>query len=627
MNLGKVQYNKQRVALALLCLVIVGFLISVAYHDFYAGDELEAFKTRLESAEAGSDVFSTLSEYKPRVVFNALIAILVDLSSPRIVWAMIFCLFFSGCMYAAIRLLDLDLNDAKDFCIAVMMALVVTTSRYFYSYYYEYNSAIIDSIALFFFIIGVSKAKNVLDQEKMTGSLMQVALCFMLAALTYERYAVFALAFMLPFSIRSLLRKQYRHAVCIAVLSVIPLFTFFVLALILAKTSIMTGTAGQEIIVSAEIVTNMLKYFVNVVFGASFGPEYFWGQLQNKDVLHVVHIMLVSSATILALRGLLNERKNWSKSGELPFQFGIILSVLSAFVVNSLPSSQRMEMRWVGFIFVMLLIFVIRNISQKKKILVAGLLLVSNIMFLAIPGILKTNSCIAASRSAKKFGGLLNTVEFDAETIHFKGHKDVQWMYLGARPDVYCIANRNALSGNRGLKNIFYHAWQENLKIEPGSIVIDVVAFDGAGVPIYGLELSGAEIADSGRPERMLGYSRSWGNWKLSHDAVVTEEGVLLPDGADGFFEIPARELRKKKLLYEVVSSNTAQVRWQINWHDAQDRFVNTTIEVVDLENESKTYLKKIYVPSTAEKAYIYLSRHGSYPGTVVFKSVKLLAL
>lgn len=618
---------KKNRALFLICFVVAPLLIFVViqahYHPFFLGDELIAFQAQVD-APGFFDGFMKMNEYKPRLVHHALLSFLIATGAPRWTWAAVYGVVLVLVFFFLIRLLEINVRGRHGVLLALLALLVLVTSRYFFSYYYEYANALIDSVAIMFFLAALS----CLLRYRRDGtdiplrSYAFILAMLVLSALNHERYSVIGFAVLFVGGFFELRKRRMWAFFTQTAVGIIPVMIVFALGAIVSRNSISMGTAGQDVAFSAHVVVNAVKYAVNLFAGTSFGPDWFWGSIRLDWLAYFASIAMVSATCVISLVSV-RKRKRLGGSGFMGTDCALLAGIVAAICVMSLPAPDRMEMRWATIPSLLLLVLIVRNVGAPKRAVVFVLLILAGLLSFAKDAYFKNNYLVASSRCAEKFGNLLNAVEMDVSRLYVKAGPDAAWMYLGSSPRLYIKANGRALMANKRLETVHSEGSADQILLDRDSARLSLVLQDRNNAPIFDLERPAAVSGLKTAPE-ILGTESVWSNWIMSRGVTLSGDGVLLPSGCDGYVQLSAERLRKKYLTYEVSGRIGAQVRWQINWHDRGGAFIEAAIDVITLDAPVKVYRKKIVPPGNAATGYVYISRHGDSQGDVLFRKVVL---
>ncbi|MCT7606965.1 hypothetical protein N5U27_10725 [Aliarcobacter butzleri] len=108
----------------------------------------------------------------------------------------------------------------------------------------------------------------------------------------------------------------------------------------------------------------------------------------------------------------------------------------------------------------------------------------------------------------------------------------------------------------------------------------------------------------------------------------VNDNSVIVGPGTDNksvlIQNINVDELTAYKITADIASlSEKSQARLQINWHDKNGDFINTSIEVINPEKSFKAYNKIFVAPKNAQLAVLYVTPHKD-KDIVKYKFVKV---
>jgi hypothetical protein len=101
-------------------------------------------------------------------------------------------------------------------------------------------------------------------------------------------------------------------------------------------------------------------------------------------------------------------------------------------------------------------------------------------------------------------------------------------------------------------------------------------------------------------------FRRAAETWSIAPDAVdATRDGVWVTLKRPAFQRIPARPGTGLRLQYVYDCPQPIQIRAQVNWHDAADRFVSTSIKITECSGERRMEAR-FKVPATATQAMVF---------------------
>ncbi|HPH04133.1 MAG TPA: hypothetical protein PK297_14365, partial [Spirochaetota bacterium] len=422
----------------LVVLPLLLVMIIANFQPFFTGDEFIPFGAQLESPGFFHG-FAKMNEYKPRLMHHGILSALVSVSAPRWVWAALVYIVLAAIAYLIIDIVGKLYRGSHRLLVLFLSAFAFFSSRYALVAYHEYANSLIDIVALFFFLLGmrVFVVKRLLAG---IGSFFVIAIMFVLAGLNHERYAIIGSAIIGVWALFCMVRNGFLYGLPRIAIALIPVGLIIALTLLVSKSGLTMGTGGQTVSMSGHVVINAMKYVSNIFLGTGFGPELFWGKLQGIGLVLSVFGTIV--AIIMVFLGWLSRKGIQSKDC---FAWVLIAGVFVAIGVMSLPAIERMEMRWVTVVFVMLL-FIFVMLSGKRALPVLSFLVIANFAFHATAYRNNEILVVMAPKSAERFGGLLKVFDFNSISLKVRANLDAGWLFLGSNPDQYMMANRKSVN-------------------------------------------------------------------------------------------------------------------------------------------------------------------------------------
>ncbi len=611
-------------------LVAVALLLGIYfYHPYYFGDELFSF-----NAVPGNDflpTFEALNAYKPRLLMNLVWAGIVALGLPRWIPMVLVAGSLGACAAFFYHFVRRALGAGHH--AALTGAALLLLSRFNVMLYFDYVSGLVEALSLALFLGGLVLMVKPLTQPdacRFTRSTTGGLALWLLVVTVHERYiAAFAVigAMLL---VRALVERGVRGAVRALALAsgiaLLPIALYVGMVSTLSKTSVLTGTANQEVSVGLETFRVAATYASNVLLGSNFGPSWLAGQLNQ---LHPWHAALFTVSAILGVTAyawpwLFKRAAGVDTRNRWPAAL-LLFSAFAMMLVASLPGADRQEARWMVPVLAMVLMAILA-VYRRSGLATVLLFVVASQLFYGVWGGLQTIAQIRASKTADALASTLNTLDPPGETgaMLLAAEPDTSWV-LGKDGSEFCRLN---LAGTNCLLPKARAAELAGNRIGFG---LSSTAVDLLQSPRF--KLVGAEIAQLAlHPQQTsggtkLGDGNRWAGWVLGPTAKVTDQGLLVTGMGDNFLKVDAATLRDGMLVYRARSERdqASTFRLQINWHDAEDRFLSAQIEVVDTTSAPANFAALTSPPANAVYGYIYATLHDGAPTAVLIQSVSVM--
>jgi hypothetical protein len=623
--------NKCRTAtgfacLSVLCALAVWWILTSA-HPYYFGDELAAFLyTGEENAFARN--FQFLNQYKPRLIFNALWSLIADWQVARLHVAVLLAVLWVAVIILSYGIARIGLKASS--LVAVLVAAIAAFSRFSVMLRYDYLSGSVELGSLLLFLVSLYYVIRGFERGFYPWTIAIVSASAVATVLVHERYIGGTVALAVSLATVSWFRKDkvaLRSSLLAAgLIAVLPFGVFGVATRLLADLPITTGTVGQPMVLGAANIKIALQYASNVFLGTNFGQPWFVG----NGLPRIILVFVVTASLVLwgAFVRCVLRRRTWNAQTLL-----VLLPLGAMIAVATLGGADRQEARWMTPVAVLAGLLVAATARERWAVVVLLFTLVVNVSYLALGGV-GAIANIEASTYSRAIGETATTVAMKngIGVVMRVREPDISWILRGAnfgptwsKPpgQLYALAN--------GL----------NIRLVPESAVnMGDSHFDFGLINQVGSRhvqfsvVSGNKFSEIINPNRIansvgvfVGAGKKWDNWHWANTPLLSDEGVQLSPGFDGFYPQKAASLAGKIVFYraKALGSEPVPMRLQINWTNADDKLIFATIQVVQVSGEWKNYPLLLTPPEGAIMGNIYASLHNGTSGTVVLGSVRLL--
>ncbi|KPN19576.1 hypothetical protein AO715_06185 [Xanthomonas sp. Mitacek01] len=571
-----------------------------------------------------------LSEYKPRLLFNALWAWGAVADAPRYVFGLVNAASMATvCSLAAViagRWFGAGRSQVW------LLVAVILASRFGVMLYFDYLCGVIDTLSAALLLCAVLATARSLRVGGW-GGLIAPTLLATATVLVHERYvaATFALGCVVAVWVwRHRPRGERASGLGTATaLAIVPPVVFVALVWLIESRSVTTGTAGQEIVLGVGTLKVVATYLANVLLGTNFGHDWFVGVWTTGTAAG-----LSISAGFALLFGVLWGTHLWSVRRDIPrieALVGLFVMIGALVVIASLPGEARQEARWMYPVAILVALAVFCSpLNVVRWTMLSAMLAVSLVHLFG--GALDSIYNIQASRTARNLAQAVQDLTPPGRNALVMGMDHSPWT-LGNDDGLAEFSRRN-LGGKIQLRNFRPDAdadgWADMAFMRIGKIGVDGERFAIVdGLPLDVL-LSPQRIdALRGRYTgcTMFGTGSQWNHWRWSSEPELRGDGVVLisPTSLDGHYPVPVRELDGNELFYRARTANPARssaMRLQVNWHDAEDGFLSTTIRVVKVTSESAEFSMPLSAPQGAAAGSVYASLHDSESEPVVLEEI-----
>jgi hypothetical protein len=641
--LSSATIGKTDVAIDLLLIVLVTTLaFGVAYHPYFFGDELRSLRLAIQHNYSFWPIFQGMNAYKPRLIFDAIAALLAKWQAERLVHAALgagYMVWINILLYSVARYLF-----RAGRVLSWLLIATVLTSRYGMMFYFDYLTCLGELLSTALLLTMLLAAwlawRGGFKWGYAAGALIVAISCIFV----HERYAGGLLAAGFAITIAECAGASAKRRIPVVAwalsLGIVPLLLFWTANTAIGSLPITTGASGREVTLGWDTLWCVLTYGYNVFLGGNYGHEWFWGQYNH---LHPVGRIMgwgtavctaVMTAVIVLRKGVAWDNR-WLAAGLVAVAAGVI-------AVASLPGPVRQEARYmfpVGILVAMVWIIMVK--SAWRHVAIAALL-ATNLMYLLL-GSHDSMAYVYASRAANSVAGSLNGIVPNGKNGIVVGNNDDSWTIGGgsAVEELLHAPNMGLRQGDTfskvNLKSAVHIApFVARRAFDPALYDFGLI-FDGFGphrIARYrlvsvdtALVIAGVSDVDNLPPKAVLGNRETWTDWQWHVKPDQVEGAVKLRPGTEGWRAVPAADLDGRWLVYSARAEDGSRVpmRLQVNWHAKQDnRFLSTMIKVVYPNKAWRSFVTLLNAPPDADIGYVYVTLHDGAQGVVEVKSVEL---
>lgn len=602
---------------------------------FFFGDELFPHRLAIVADHSATGVFEGLGAYKPRLLANAVMAVLAAEGAPRAVHAAI----LAACMaWILIMILAAVRRLGGGSVLAWGVVAATLTSRYGVMLYFDYFSGLVELLATALFLTTVVLSLETFAAEPSRGRAIATLGCAVGAALAHERYAsgIAALGLVIAFleGLGATARRRRLVIVSSLSLAVVPVMVLWAGSRMFGSLPLDTGTTGRAVTPGVDTLKAALIYAYNAGLGGNHGVDWFWGIYNHSHPtgrilgrVEVALFLLVFAAIVF--RGAIN-RPGLRPAGMLA------AAAFALVIVAALPGSSRQEARWMFPVGILWLLFWVAAGRNRWPHTVVALTFVANVVYLGL-GSHDSIANVSSSRAARAIAtqvlqanpgrhGLIVGRDYENSwTIGGGGVID-----MGPPGDTFSQVN---FAGRTRLEPFDAGRAYDAATFDFGMV------FSGFGparvprhrmvAPDVALVVAGA--LDVGRlsndpPHLVLGEDGVFSGWTWDGAVPPGAGAVVLKPGRSGFRPVDARSLDGRLLVYVAhrLGSDPTPMRLQINWVDAEGRFLSASIRVVHPEAAAKAFAMLVEAPAGARTGQVYATLHDGATGEVALRSIVL---
>jgi hypothetical protein len=620
---------------AALIFIFSALAFQLTYHPYFFGDELFANQLAISSDYSFSAIFQGMNAYKPRLLFNAIEALLAKSQASRLTHCVIVivCMaWINMVLYYFVRFL---FDGSR--LLALLVVAVVLTSRYGMMLYFDYVSGMIELLSTALLLSVILLVCLGWRGEFNRWYALITGFVAILCIFSHERYvaALFAVGMSIVFAEWKGAFPRRRISVLFFGLALpcVPLALFLIANATFGSAPIVTGTAGQQVNVGGDTLWSALTYVYNVFLGGNYGHEWFWGHYNYlHPVGRILGLSTVAFTLILTISASLKNEIAWNNSR---IGAGFMAVIIALIAIASLAGSTRQEARFmvpVGIFVAMFWVVMLKNVWRHIAI---ALILMTNVTYLMLDSY-DSIANVYSSRAASSMASSLLGVEQSGRNAIIVGNSDDAWTFGGSSLSDLKLRQGAAFSRVN---------FRSEIQIDPfvGGRTLDAkiydygLAFDGFGphrIARYrlvsvdtALILAGVESVDKLPINSVLGSGDSWLHWQWSAPPDYVEGAVKLVPGMKGLLAWPVSKLDGRWLVYRARNKEGTNVpmRLQVNWHAKQDnRFLSTMIQVVYPDKEWRSYAALLKAPLNSEIGYVYANLQDGNQGEIELKVIDL---
>ena len=618
-----------------LCWTLVALATAWAYHPYFFGDEIIQFRD-MAGSQGFLDALRRMSEYKPRMVYNALWAWGVTGEWARWQFAAVSAVSMAAVCSLAAHMAVQWFGASR--LLAWVLVAGILVSRFAAMLYFDYIAGLIESMSLMLFLGTLWVAVWALRTRNMVAMLLAVLLAIA-TVLVHERYVAATFALGVVISAWAFIElpsgTRLRVLLFALALALLPVATYLALHDLLAVRSIATGTGGQEVSLNLGTVKVFLAYMANVLLGTNFGNEWLVGSLNTGSAAGRAWSMVFASAFLVAW-GL----HAWTirRDREMLGRALALLAIMGALgVMASLPGEARQEGRWLHPVATLagLLALCARQAVVRYVLLV---LFIAVSLLHWMTGSLDTIYNLSESRNARNISQGVNRLRPQANHGVLFGMDYSRWTFGGDQEALLEFSRRN-LGGQLMLEFFEQGDEQQLARADAGFVLLAPIdhARGTQFASVNGLPLRvlmAPEVADAYRGRfddpLVLGEGMRWEDgWRWSGPPQVSESGVVLDaiESVSGSLPVPAVELDGREITYRArlrEPGPPSRMRLQVNWLDASGQFISTMIKVVDVNIDAYDHRAMLAAPPSAVEGVVYANLHDGETRPVVLESISL---
>lgn len=618
-----------------LIVLLTSLAFGLAYHPYFFGDELVAQRLAIHNNYAFAASYWDTNSYKPRLVFNAIDVLLAKCQAPRFVYATL----VAGCMvwinvllYCMTRYLI-----RTDRAIAWLLIAIILTSRYGTMLYFDYLSGLIELLSTAL-LLSVLFLVWLAWHHKFSWWYAAAALVLaILNVFVHERYVVALIAIGCAIAIAesagSTSNLRFSVVAWALSLGVIPLVLFGFANRTLGSLPLSTGTAGQVVILSVDMIWGIVTYVYNVFLGGNYGHEWFWGHYNHLHSVGKILGWVTATCTVL-LTVIVVFRKGIVRNN-LGLGLSLAAVVVALIMVASLTGLGRQEARFMVPAGILVPIVWIVMLKGRWRHMAIGLILATNVIYLLL-GSHDSIANIYSSRAAASLASSVLGVMPSGKRGIVVGNDDDSWSIGGGGAVDMEPKLRDTFSVVNLRSGMYIEPFVRGRDFDPGRYDFGL-AFNGFGphrtaryrlVSVgTALILAGVSDVDKLPVHAILGNNKTWGQWQWKVKPDQDGGAIKLFPGTEGWYAVPSVDLDRRWLVLHArtIEGIRVPMRLQVNWHARRNnRFLSTTIEVVYPSETWHSYATLLNAPPDADIGYIYATLYDGAHGVVEVNLVEL---
>jgi hypothetical protein len=618
-----------------LCWCLAFLAMAWAYHPYFFGDEISPLLDARNS-DGFLETLRVISQYKPRLIFNAVWAFGGEAGWPRWAYAAVNAAAMAAtCSLAAMLV---DRHAAASRLQAWLLVGCIVASRFAAMLYFDYVSGIIETLSIALLLGVIALSMDAVSSGRLSAWIGAVVLAIAMV-LVHERFmaGTAALAVVLALQVGVFDRRQrpWWTWPMIGLLAALPPLVFLVLIELMESLPASTGTSGSAVIIGAHTPVIFLSYVANAFFGMNFGKQWFVGRLNMGQPagwwLSVGYAIAFAGAWIAWLASVRRDRR------AVGFALGLLTMAGGMLVMASLPGEGRQEARWVFPVGVLVGMLYFASPSGRVRITLLSLSLSLSLVHWG-SGALSTTANLYESRTARNLAtGVNHIVPMGRHALLMRMGEGVEAVWaVGEYEGVDEFARLNF----RVPLTLEIH--RQDVPVGNVDMGLLRTGTDDDGAAVFS-QLRGRDFQVMLDPASIdawrgsmedagtLGEGRSWAGWKWSSEPQHEGDALLLRPLAefDGFVERPAATLAGRVLVYRARSRDSAvpsRMRLQVNWMDGAGHFVDASILVVEVGASAQDHVMPLLPPAAAATGLVYASLHDGERQPVLLESVKVRA-
>jgi hypothetical protein len=372
--------NSDLVIDLILLTLVTSFAFALTYHPYFWGDELIMHRLAIQHNYSFWPIFEQINTYKPRLVSNGLVTLLVEWEMERWVTAalQVGCVvWINALLYGVVRYLF-----GGDRLLAWLLIATVVTSRYGIVFYFDYSSGFLDLLSTALLLTALLVAWLAWRDDFRASYAAMALVAAVLCGFAHERYIAGLLAAGFAIAIAEWVGKRRRPVIGWALsLGVVPLLSFWIANAALGTLPMTTGTAGQVVEFGSDTLWTVLAYSYNVFLGGNYGSSHLWGgynHLQPEGVIMglVTAVATVVVITMIVLRKAVAWQHRWLAA--------VLLAVAAAMIaVASLPGSAFIQARWMFPVGILLALTWVIAVKGAWRHVAIAVILAANLLYLS----------------------------------------------------------------------------------------------------------------------------------------------------------------------------------------------------------------------------------------------------
>lgn len=617
----------------LLIALLTAFAFGLNFHPFFFGDELIAYELA-GANDSFFSIFQQLNANKPRLVFNAIEALLAKFDAGRAIHVMLVATCMTWINVLIFTIARFRFGASRT--LAWLLVFGVLTSRYGIMLYFDYLSGLIETLSTALFLSTALMASLAYRGEFNSRWAIAALITAIIIGLVHERYMVGLLGIGCVIVAAEYLgtpaRRRMGVACWAAALGLVPLVCYWLAIKAAGSLSITTVGGDQQVSLGADTLWTTLTYSYNVLLGGNYGPAWLWGQYNYLHPVGTLLGLLTALVTVLILVTAF-VRKGFAEHG-LWFALGLGTVIVAFIAVASLAGTVRQDARFmfpVGILVLIAWFFVFRLWWRHVAI---GLVLATNLIYLAL-GSHNSMMYVYSSRGANSLASSLLAMKGPGKNGIVIGNPDnlftvgggYAWTGTARKGATFSAVNLDSsvhidpyVEGDSVDENLYDFGLVFTGLGPSGAAVYRWVSMDIVKGMVGSLDLGNFPV------KRSLGSSDTWNDWKWRSPPELVDGALKLAAGVEGRLSVPAQDLDEHWLVMRARAQDQLQapMRLQVNWHTKEDRLLSVTSRIVTPGEAWSSYSTMLYAPPGADFGYVYATLHGEPAGVVEVQAIEL---